>query len=329
MVAILNILPPPKKIQSALTPGATFIKPSLSVSTFLSIAVSITTAAYFIGTAADVRAKTVMPEKTIEEKVKQTAAQKPKQTIITQQANVLAVEKHNSTWFTQGLYTEGNTVYISSGLYGRSVLIKQSKAPVAAQQLQQKKEKQQRYQLNPRYFAEGLTVIGEILYLLTWKENTLLMLNKNTLKPLGKKSYQGEAWGLTHIPNTKHTSAEFIMSDGSDTLSFRDIDTFKINRQLKINNLNFINELEYVNGVIWANRWYDNHLYGINIQTGCIVAKVDLLPMRKKATTINNKNVVNGVSYDKKRKGLWVTGKYWSKRFLIEMPLTLGQKQCY
>ena len=240
---------------------------------------------------------------------------------------MLAIEKHNPEWFTQGLYQEGDTFYISSGLYGRSAIIKQSKIPIALQQPQQ--IKQQRYPLNKRYFAEGLTVIGDTLYLLTWKENTLLLFNKNTLQPIGKKSYQGEAWGLTHTPKTQDSPGEFIMSNGSNTLSFRDIDSFTINRQLKVNNLNFINELEYVNGIIWANRWYDNHLYGINSQTGCVVAKIDLLPMRKKATTINNKNVVNGVSYDKEKKGLWVTGKNWNKRFLIEIPVVAEQKQCY
>lgn len=229
-----------------------------------------------------------------------------------QQAKIIAVADYNPEWFTQGLYQEGDTMYVSSGLYGRSAIIKQSQTPAP---------KQERYRLNNRYFAEGLTLIDDTLYLLTWKENTLLLFDKHSLKPIGKKEYAGEGWGLSHIPASKGKAAEFIMSNGSDTLSFRDKDTFKIKRKLKINGLNFINELEYVNGIIWANRWYDNHLYGIDSQTGHIVAKVDLLPLRKKATKINNKNVVNGVSYDKEKKGLWVTGKYWSKRFLIEMPV--------
>lgn len=228
-----------------------------------------------------------------------------------QQAKILDEANYNPTWFTQGLYQEAGNTYISSGLYGRSAIIKQSKIPTP---------RQQRYRLNSRYFAEGLTLIDNTLYLLTWKENTLLMFDKHSLKPIGKKEYKGEGWGLTHRPKTHTQDTEFIMSNGSDTLTFRDKETFKVTRQLTVKGLNLINELEYVNGIIWANRWYDNHLYGIDSESGHILAKVDLLPLRKKATTISNKNVVNGISYDKGKKALWVTGKYWNKRFLIEMP---------
>lgn len=235
-------------------------------------------------------------------------AKTPTKNLSIQTAKVVAVAEHKPNWFTQGLYKDGDTFYISSGLYGQSALIVQSK------------KNTQTRQLNRRYFAEGLTVIGDTLYLLTWQEKTLLAFNKQTLQPTGKMHYQGEGWGLTHIPSSQGKAAEFIMSNGSDTLLFRDSKNFNITRQLKIEGLNFINELEYIDGLIWANRWYDNHLYAIDSNSGCIVAKVDLLPLRKQAVKIDRKNVVNGVAYDKEKNGLWVTGKYWSKRFLIKMP---------
>lgn len=236
---------------------------------------------------------------------------------LTQAAKLLAVDEHNAQWFTQGLYIEDDTFYISSGQYGRSMLITTNREQTQAQ----------KRRLSRRYFAEGITVIGDTLYLLTWKEKTLFLYNKHTLEPLGKMTYQSEGWGLTHRLPVNATTPEFIMSDGSDTLFFRDTETFAIKHQLRIPGLNYLNELEYHQGIVWASRWYDNHLYGIDSETGCILAKVDLLPLRKQTGQVNHSNIANGVAYDKKKNGLWVTGKYWSKRFLIALP-EISKEHC-
>lgn len=230
---------------------------------------------------------------------------------------IIDTEAHDPNWFTQGLFKEKDSIFISSGLYGKSAVIIQKYSPPQIK----------RYRLPKNYFAEGLTVIGDTLYLLSWKEETLFLFDKTTLTLKDKIHYKGEGWGLTHTNEKNGFQAEFIMSNGSDTIYFRDINTFKIKRKLKVKNLNFINELEYHKGIIWANRWYDNHLYGIDSQSGCIVAKVDLLPLRKLAGNINNKNIVNGVAYDPNKNGLWVTGKLWSKRFLIDIPY-IDYSQC-
>ncbi len=217
-------------------------------------------------------------------------------------AQLLEIQAHNPNWFTQGLYSDEGGFFISSGLYGKSSLIYQSK------------KKNLRHTLPRKYFAEGLTVIDDKLYLLTWKENTVLVFDKKTLQQKGKLTYKGEGWGLTH------TDKEFVMSNGSNKLLFRNKDTFAINRTMIVNGINYINELEYVNGIIWANRWYDDHLYAIDAKNGCLLAKVNINHLRKQAGKPDNKNITNGIAYDREKKGLWVTGKYWSKRFLIQLP---------
>ncbi len=220
----------------------------------------------------------------------------------TVKAQTLETHKHNSNWFTQGLYFDNDGFFISSGLYGKSLLIYQSK------------KKNLRYNLPKKYFAEGLTVIDDTLYLLTWKENTVLIFDKKTFQQKGKFTYKGEGWGLTH------TDKEFIMSNGSNQLLFRDIDTFKMNRTVVVKGLNYINELEYVDGIIWANRWYDDHLYAIDGNSGCLLKKINVQHLRRQASKPDNKNITNGIAYDPEKKGLWVTGKYWSKKFLIQLP---------
>jgi glutamine cyclotransferase len=227
----------------------------------------------------------------------------------TLQPTVLATEAYNQEWFTQGLYKDREGFYISSGLYNKSILIYQS----ANQNL--------RYFLPPSYFAEGLTVVDDKLFLLTWREETLLIFDKKTLTLINKISYQGEGWGLTH--NEK----SFIMSNGSNTLKFRDKSSFEEQYTLTIENLNHINELEYVDGVIWANRWYDEKIYALDSQSGCILTSIDLKNLRLASIAHNQKNITNGIAYDKEKNGLWVTGKYWIHRFLIALP-ALDKNHC-
>lgn len=225
------------------------------------------------------------------------------------QPKVLAKEPYNRKWFTQGFYKDNESFYISSGLYNQSVLIYQSPS------------KNLRYFLPPQYFAEGLTVIDDKLFLLTWKEETLLVFDKNTLTPINKFNYKGEGWGLTH--NEK----SFIMSNGSNTLKFRDKNTFEVQHALTVENLDNINELEYINGVIWANRWYDEKIYAIDSKNGCVLASIDLTNLRLGSITPDKLNVSNGIAYDKEKNGLWVTGKYWNHRFLIALP-QLDKTRC-
>jgi glutamine cyclotransferase len=225
------------------------------------------------------------------------------------QPQVLAIEAYNQEWFTQGLYKDREGFYISSGLYNKSILIYQSPSQTL------------RYLLPPNFFAEGLTVIDDKLFLLTWREKTLLIFDKKTLTLIDTIAYKGEGWGLTH------NKESFIMSDGSNVLKFRDKNSFEIQYTLTIKDLNYINELEYVDGVIWANRWYDEKIYALDSHSGCILASINLEDLRLASITHNQKNVSNGIAYDREKNALWVTGKYWNQRFLIALP-TLDHTHC-
>lgn len=219
---------------------------------------------------------------------------------------VLDTQVHNPNSFTQGWIKHQDNFYESSGHYGRSFI--------------------QRYKIHgnentattapipKRYFAEGLTLFNDTLYLLTWKEETLLLLDKDSLQIKQTLPYQGEGWGLTH--NNK----QLIMSNGSNTLFFREPTQFTITHQITVNRPLRLNELEYVDGIIWANSWYDDRLYAIHSHNGCIVGSLDLAQIREQTFTPNNRNVLNGIAYDKTRHGLWITGKYWPKRYLIRLP---------
>jgi glutaminyl-peptide cyclotransferase len=211
-------------------------------------------------------------------------------------------QKHNEKSFTQGWIKDGDVFYESSGLYGRSFVQRYSKNNITTANLPR------------RYFAEGLTLFNNKIYLLTWKEETLLILDKNTLKITDTLAYSGEGWGLTH------NHSQLIMSNGSANLLFRHATDFTIARRISVSLPLQLNELEYVDGIIWANDWGKDDIYAINSKNGCLLAKMNLSQLRKNTVKPDNRNVLNGIAYDTLEKGIWITGKYWPTRYLIEYP---------
>jgi len=194
---------------------------------------------------------------------------------------ILEQRPHNTKSFTQGWVIHEGIFYESSGLYGRSFLQRYTENSNATASLPK------------QYFAEGLTLLNNTLYVLTWKENVLLLIDPSTLSTLETKTYEGEGWGLTH--NDHH----LIMSNGTPKITFRNIDDFSIERSLIVKHhpknikkpLLKLNELEYIDGFIWANNWINDSLYAINSITGCIEHQIDLSELRKKAVRPNNRNV--------------------------------------
>lgn len=215
--------------------------------------------------------------------------------------------------FTQGLFFDGERWWESSGLYRRSWLAQYTDP--AANPLRRK-------WLAENRFAEGLTVLDDKLYLLTYKAGELQVYSAPDLKPLGLRHYAGEGWGLTS------DGEHLIMSNGSNELTFRDVDTFAIERRLKVHGggeeWQRLNELEYVNGLIWANIWQDTRVIAIDPQSGEVRGLVDLAPLVPQSSGVRQADAVaNGIAWDEARNGLWVTGKYWPKLYLIR-PEGLG-----
>lgn len=216
---------------------------------------------------------------------------------------VLDTKPHNPNSFIQGWIKDGDTFFESSGRYQRSFI--QRYTP----------EKTVTEPLPKHYFAEGLTLWNNTLYVLTWKEQTLLVIDKDSLHITQRIPYQGEGWGLTH------NNHAFIMSNGTSTLFFRDLHDFSITHKITVKKTLQLNELEYINGIIWANNWREDRIYAINSVNGCLIGSLDLSALRAR-TIPKPHHVLNGIAYDKTSNALWVTGKYWPTRYLISLPIT-------
>ncbi len=221
---------------------------------------------------------------------------------------VINAYPHDEAAFTQGLQYVDGVFYESTGLYGRSSL--RRAVPETGQVLQQ-------HDLDARYFGEGLTVVGDEIVQLTWRKNTAFVYDRDTFDLLRTYSYDTEGWGLTH------DGAQFIMSDGSHRLYFRDTDTFEVDRMVAVhdrgNEVSNLNELEYIDGTVFANVWKSDYIVGIDPESGTVTAWIDLDGILDTMLPGKRPGVLNGIAYDAVGDRLFVTGKRWPRVYEIKL----------
>lgn len=220
---------------------------------------------------------------------------------------------HDPDAFTQGLEIADGIMYESTGLWGQSSLraVNPSTGDVTA-----------RVDLPEEFFGEGLTVVGDEIFQLTWQSGTALVYDRATLGLLREHSYEGEGWGLCEM------DGELIMTDGSDRLARRDLDTFELLHTVVAaapgydGRLDNLNELECVEGMVIANVWQTGHLLVIHPDTGRVVAAIDAGPIIDDVTQASlgsQIDVLNGVAVDEKTATLWMTGKLWPRLYRVRV----------
>jgi glutamine cyclotransferase len=221
---------------------------------------------------------------------------------------VIATHPHDREAFTQGLVFDDGVLYESTGLNGRSSLRKVNL---------QTGEVLQRRDIDPQYFAEGLTLFNDQFIQLTWQSNKGFVYDKATFAPLREWSYPTEGWGLTH------DGKQLIMSDGSATLRFLNPETFAVEREVTVTEggqpVVRLNELEYVNGEVFANVWQTDLIARIDPQTGRVNGWIDLSGLLSPADRAQPVDVLNGIAYDAAGDRLFITGKLWPKLFEIKL----------
>lgn len=220
---------------------------------------------------------------------------------------VLETIAHDSSYFTQGLEISAGVMYESGGLYGKSKVRKY---------LPENDMALAEVSLADEFFAEGLTVLADELFVLTWKEETLFVLDPDDFSVKRQINYAGQGWGLAN------NGRQLIMSNGSDTIYFRNPDTFKIEREIPVHSGEYpvksINELEYAKGYIWANIWPGAVIVKIEPHTGKLAGFYDMTDLVKKHSSGRDERTLNGIAYDTSRNAFWITGKLWPARYLIK-----------
>jgi glutaminyl-peptide cyclotransferase len=227
---------------------------------------------------------------------------------------IVKTYNHDSGAFTQGLVIVNGFFYESDGEYGESTV---RKVEVETGKVLQKKD------LAEDYFAEGLTVLNDKVYQITWQENVAFQYDMN-FKLLKEFKYSGEGWGLTN------DGTNLIMSDGTHVIRFINPENFETIRTVVVNDekgrpLMKLNELEYIKGEIWANVWHSesigkpNHIARINPQDGKLLGWIDLGGISPEDIKRDGENVLNGIAYDAATDRIFVTGKKWKNLFEIKV----------
>ena len=223
---------------------------------------------------------------------------------------VVNVYPHSDQNYTEGLLFDQNFLYEGTGLEGKSKILKtELKTGMVLQE----------YSMAPEIFGEGITIINNKLYQLTYRSKIGFEYDKKTFKLIRKFDYpvETEGWGLTT------DGKDLIMSDGSDRLKVLDTAYIQFIKEIKVcdnfNTVDSLNELEYVNGVIYANIWLTKKIVKIDYKTGKVLGYIDLSSIFPKEELAHEANVLNGIAYNPATKNLFVTGKCWKKLFEIKL----------
>lgn len=213
---------------------------------------------------------------------------------------------HDRRAYTQGLVYLDGVLYESTGLRGRSSLRRV--------ELESGKVLERRTLLPP-YFGEGLAVLGDKIYQLTWESGIGYVYDRESMQLVREFRYGIEGWGMTH------DGESLIVSDGTSTLYFWDPETLLETRQLVVRDqgsrVENLNELELIDGEIYANIWMEDRIARISPETGKVLSWVDLSGLLERRS--GNEDVLNGIAWDKDNERLFVTGKLWPKIFEIEL----------
>ncbi|MBQ4503388.1 MAG: glutaminyl-peptide cyclotransferase [Alistipes sp.] len=215
---------------------------------------------------------------------------------------------HQQSAYTQGLQFVDGVMWEGTGEYGSSRLqytdMATGRVTVVAT-------------LPDNHFGEGITLLGDKIYQLTWQNGIMYIYDRKTLKKVDTKRYKGEGWGLT-------TDGQWLyMSDGTPDIRVLDPVTLEVKRRISVvcngASLPYLNELEWIDGKIWANVYTLNQIVIINPENGIVEKVVNLEGLLPESEYTPTTDVLNGIAYDKESGRIFVTGKNWSKLFEIRL----------
>jgi len=173
--------------------------------------------------------------------------------------------------------------------------------------------------LSQAYFGEGITILNDKVYMLTWRSKTGFVYDVHTFEQLDTFKFENsrEGWGLCH------DDTRLYKSDGTEKIWILDPVTLQEKSfiQTVTNSSVFskANELEYVDGKIYANSYQKDGVMIINPETGAIEGVVDFRGLKEKVTQHPDLDVLNGIAYNPATKTFFVTGKNWDKLFEVQI----------
>ena len=216
---------------------------------------------------------------------------------------------HDINSYTEGLEFYKDTLYESAGEHGKSRLLKTDyKTGKILKSLK----------LEDKYFGEGITIINDKIYQLTYKEHIGYIYDAKTWKL--EKTFvfdKPEGWGMTN------DGKNIYFNDSSEKIWKMDPETQKtidnINVYSENNKIKEVNELEWVDGKIYSNIYQKKAIVVINPKNGAVEGMIDMSNLENLIVKLPDTDVLNGIAYNPKTKTFFVTGKNWNKMFEIKI----------
>lgn len=226
---------------------------------------------------------------------------------------VLNVFPHDTASFTEGLLVHEGQLYESTGgqpgvneyrSWFGPVDLKTGKAV-------------RKVMLDTTYFGEGITILNNKLYQLTWEDHRGFVYDLASLKKIRDFRYNTEGWSLTN------DGKQLIMSDGTSNLQYLDPDSLKVLKILGVQDNNGpvgnINELEYIDGYIYANQYLTTNILKIDPANGNVVGRADFSNLERELKSKYPFILeMNGIAYDAASKKIYITGKAWPNLYEVK-----------
>jgi glutaminyl-peptide cyclotransferase len=227
--------------------------------------------------------------------------------------SIVAAYPHDTSSFTQGLVIHDGRLLEGTGNKGRSRLME---IDLSTGRIIKKVD------LDPALFGEGITVLNDTLYQLTWQEHKVLVYDVKDFRKIKEFPLPTDGWGLTN------DDRNLIVTDGSSNLYFYEPQSFRLLRTQGVTEdgspAGNLNELEFINGFIYANQWQMKTILKIDPQSGQVVAKMDFSDLVNRVQAkipqldTGQDAVLNGIAYDAATNKIYITGKNWPELYEVQ-----------
>ena len=217
---------------------------------------------------------------------------------------------HDITSYTQGLEFYNGELYESTGQKKESKLRKVNF---------ETGEVLKNINLDDAYFGEGLTILNDKIYQLTWQNKRGFVYDVNTFERLSTFNYgkSKEGWGICN------DGKKLYKSDGTENIWVLNPENLTEESYIQVytekGKIPSLNELEWIDGKIFANIYQRNGVVIINPKTGGVEGVIDFKPLIKLVTQHAELDVLNGIAYNSERQTIFVTGKNWDKLFEVKI----------
>lgn len=224
--------------------------------------------------------------------------------------SIVKVFPHDTSSYTQGLFWHNNKLYEGTGWYGEGKILTTDLASGKTER---------KVTIGNNYFGEGITLLNNKIYQLTWQEHKVFVYDAVSFKKEKEFDWTYDGWGLTT------DGKQLIVSTGGSNLYYVNPETFKVERTLGVSDNNGyvgnLNELEFVDGAIYANIYNTDLIVKIDPATGSVTGRMDFTDLLQKTNQpiYPNKDVLNGIAYDPGKKSFYITGKRWPALYEIKL----------